>query len=613
MRFSQLFVQTLRDVPNDAEVVSHQLLARAGYIVKLASGIYSYTPLMWRVLQNILTIVREELAKAGAQELLLPILQPNELWEESGRAGKLGDSEFRLKDRNERPMLLGPTHEEVITSLARATFRSYKQLPQHLYQIQNKFRDEPRPRFGLLRGREFIMQDGYSFHTSQEDLEREYAVIAEAYYRIFERCGLKTVMVESDSGAIGGSVSHEFMWLTGHQSDEQQSGENDVVFTEETNEQGRPLYAANIEKAEAIPQPLSVDGAEAFAQYAGPTEIDTPEVDSIEKLSGFLNCQPEHICKTLVYVADDVLLTAVLLRGDYEVEELKLQAALRCSSLRMATDAELAEFFTTKKGFVGFYETLCTNQTETEGPLTLCEWKNGQHPTLLNTAKNKHIVVLADESVLGLKNFVIANNQVDKHHVNANWQRLQGFRVVDVRRVKAGDLDKTTQTPLKMTRGIEVGNIFQLGTKYSKPMKAQFMDEQGKERPLVMGTYGLGITRLASTVVEASHDECGIVWPKSLAPYQVVLVVANVKDEQQNQLGEHLYQQCQEAGIDVLLDDRNERAGVKFKDAELLGFPMRVTIGKKAVEGLVEVKPRAGGDQHDLPADQLVEWLKNPA
>jgi prolyl-tRNA synthetase len=600
MRFSQLFVQTLRETPSDAEVASHQLLARAGYIMKLASGIYSYTPLMLRVLQKVSNIVRDEMNKAGAQELLMPILQPADLWEESGRWALYGKELLRLKDRHDRELALAPTHEEVITSLARANLKSYKQLPVNLYQIQNKYRDEPRPRFGLLRGREFIMKDAYSFHSNQACLEREYDVMAEAYTAIFERCGLKTVMVRSDSGAIGGAVSHEFMLLTGNQPEGQQSGENDVVFAEDEN--GNMIYAANIEKAESRLERPVIDGAEwhGFQKYKEPTLIDTPKTDSIDKLCEFLDCLPWHICKTLVYVTDTGHKLAVMIRGDYEVEETKLKNLLKCNELRMATEAELHDWLGTKKGFVGFAsDGLCFKSDDIRNPAFILDATS----------------IIMDESVRHLKHFLIADNVPHKHWVGAHFNDATlALPFVDIRKVKEGDLcpvQDYKHLPLKITRGIEVGNIFQLGTKYSEAMKAMFADENGTEQPFIMGCYGIGVSRVAASAVERFHDADGILWPPAIAPYTLVIVPANTKDEVQSALAERLYKEALAAGWEVLLDDRDQRAGVKFKDADLLGFPLRVTVGKKAVEGLVEVKRRDLKESQDLPADgDLFDKLK---
>jgi prolyl-tRNA synthetase len=595
MKISTLFASTLRDVPADAEVVSHQLLLRAGYIRRITSGVYSYLPLMWRTLQKISTIVREEMNRANAQELLMPILQPRELWESSGRWCVYGDELMRLKDRHQRDFCLAPTGEEVITQLAQLEVKSYRQLPLNLYQVSNKYRDERRPRFGLLRGREFIMKDAYSFHVSHACLDREYQVMADAYTTIFNRCGVKTKMVASDSGAIGGAVSHEFMMLTGYQAEAQQSGENDVVHCEASG------YAANSEKAVSIAQPQTVDGMDTFSQYNEATQVETPYTDTIEKLCKKLKCDASLICKTLLYVTDDTMFVAVLMRGDYEVEETKLKNVLGALTLRLATEEELTKLYETKKGFVGYYEALCSSETIN---LTSVQGKDGTPVRLL-----------ADETIVTMKNFVIANMEAHVHWVNANWAtnccQVSGLTVADVRTVKAGDLCVESHQPLSITRGIEVGNIFQLGTKYSESMGATYTAEDGTEQPFVMGCYGIGVSRIAAAAVERYHDANGIIWPAAIAPYQVIIVPANVKDETQWALANQLYVELKTVlGDEVLLDDRDERAGVKFKDADLMGFPLRITVGKLAGEGKVEVKLRQSKDLHILDVSDVATQIK---
>jgi prolyl-tRNA synthetase len=575
MKLSRLFVQTLREAPNDAEVTSHQLLVRAGFLVKVASGIYSYSPLMWRVLLKITAIVREEMNRASAQEVLLPILQPATVWQESGRWDVYGKELFRLKDRHDRDMALAPTGEEVITALAKTGLKSYRNLPANLYQISQKYRDEPRPRFGLLRGREFIMKDAYSFHATQADLEGEYAVMGDAYERIFQRCGLETKKVRSDSGAIGGAVSHEYMVLTGYQVGDQQSGENDVIYCDQCS------YAANVERAEShLPE------AEVTGPWETEQDIPTPKARSIEDLAAF-GIPAKTILKSLLYVMNESTPATrkqvmVLIRGDLEVEETKLKNALArqfeggCLELRLATESELSAL--NEGAGKGFF-----------GPVDL----------------PSSIRVLADASVLGLKRFALATNVVDSHRVGADWNRTlpKPTEVDDLRKAQAGDGCPECGAELRQTRGIEVGNIFQLGTKYSQAMSATFMDADGIEKPYIMGCYGIGVTRLAAAAIELYHDKDGMVWPASIAPYEVIIVPANVGDETQRTLAERLYKEAQEAGLEVLLDDRDERAGVKFKDADLLGIPVRVTVGKKAGDGVVEVKTRSTGQVQDLPAD----------
>lgn len=599
MKLSTLFASTLRETPAEAEVISHQLLLRAGYIRRITSGVYSYLPLLWRTLQKISTIVREEMNAANAQELLMPILQPKELWEASGRWSVYGDELIRLKDRHQRDFCLAPTGEEVITQLAQLEVKSYRQLPINLYQISNKYRDERRPRFGLLRGREFIMKDAYSFHTSQACLDKEYEVMAQTYTRIFERCGVKTKMVRSDAGAIGGAVSHEFMMLTGNQPDTQQSGENDVFYCEHTG------YAANGEKATSIPQPQTVDGTETFSQYAGATNVETPYTDTIEKLCKKLKCDANLICKTLLYVKNETEFVAVLIRGDYDVEETKLNNVLNALTLRMATEEELARLYSTQKGFVGYYTALCAGDTINLDAIA------GQDGT--------PVALVVDETAVTMKNFVIADMQAHQHWVNANWAKdccnTAGITVADIRTVKADDLcteadENGTHHPLHLTRGIEVGNIFQLGTKYSSSMQATFTAEDGTEQPFVMGCYGIGVSRIAAAAVERYHDANGILWPVAIAPYQVIVVPANVKDETQWALAQELYAQLKaKLGDEVLLDDRDERAGVKFKDADLMGIPLRITVGKLAGEGKVEAKLRANKEPQILLATDVVNTV----
>lgn len=570
MRMSNLFVQTLREFPSDAEVVSHKMLARAGYIKKLSSGIYNYMPLMWRVLKKIETIVREEMDGAGAQELLMPFVQPRELWEESGRWEVYGKELMRLQDRHGRDMCLGPTHEEVITAIARDGIKSYKQMPVNLYQIQSKFRDEVRPRYGLLRGREFIMKDAYSFDVDEASLDIAYEKMARAYTRIFERCGLETKMVQSDSGAIGGSVSHEFMVIT-----DTASGENDVFYCNGC------VYAANSNHAVSKLLDHEITG-----KYTKPEIIDTPGTKTIEELAEFLNIPSKYILKALVYIVDKKPVIA-LIRADKTVEETKLMNAIGATDIRIATSPEIKELmmekgFDAEPGFIG---------------------PNGMDG----------IQIIADETVKHMKNFVVGINQTDKHLVGANLDvdmpHIKQF--VDLRLVEAGELCPECGQPLCVTRGIEVGNIFKLGTKYSKPMNAVFLDENGKTHPYVMGCYGIGISRTAAAAVEAYYDENGIKWPIAISPYHVVIVPVNIKDELQMEIAEKIYKELQEAGIEAVIDDRDERAGVKFKDADLIGFPYRITAGKTVNDGFVEVKTRETGDIETIKPEDAVSKIIN--
>ena len=570
MKMSKLFVQTLREFPSDAEVISHKLLVRAGYIRKLTMGVYNYLPLMWRVIRKVENIIREEMNRAGAQELLMPFVQPKELWEESGRWGAYGGELMRLKDRHGREMCLGPTHEEIITAIARDGLKSYKQLPVNLYQIQSKFRDERRPRFGLLRGREFIMKDAYSFDVDQEGLEKEYKNMWETYTRIFKRCGLDTKAVQSDSGAIGGSVSHEFMVIT-----DQDSGENDVFYCDCD-------YAANSNHAIS-----KLPDAKIVGDWTEAKIVDTPNTHSIEELTEFLNIPATVIVKTLVYIVDKAPVLA-LIRADRAVEETKLMNTVGGTDIRIATAGEIEEMmavngFDSEKGFIG--------------------------PKGLKEYNGYKIKVVADETVKDMKNFVIGINKKDVHGVGYNW----GIDVelpeviTDIRLVEAGDICPVCGKPLKVTRGIEVGNIFQLGTKYSKPMNAVFLDQNGKTQPYIMGCYGIGVTRTAAAAVEAHHDEHGIIWPLSIAPYHAVVIPVNIKDEQQMKAAEDIYKTLLKHGIEAVLDDRDERAGVKFKDADLIGFPYRITVGKTIADGLVEFKARNSEELSNITPEDACE------
>jgi prolyl-tRNA synthetase len=572
MKFSQLLLPTLRDVPAEAEVISHQLLIRAGYIRRLAGGIYTLMPLLWRVIYKLETIVRDEMNRAGAQELLMPIMQPADIWQTSGRWEVYGKELIRFKDRHDRDCVLGPTHEEVITTLAKNELRSYRQLPMNLYQIQNKYRDEIRPRFGLLRAREFIMKDAYSFHSSQADLEREYEVMAQAYKNIFKRCGLETRMVQSDSGAIGGKVSHEFMVLTRPTDGGQESGENEVFYCEASD------YAANGNHATSILPPANTTG-----HYETCEIIDTPAATTIEVMHQQFGMRPEIILKALLIIADEKTPVMALIRGDQELEETKFMNAIGANEIRMATEDEVRTLSGgSSKGFIG--------------PVNF--------PTQLR--------VVADESVRDLKKFAVAVNQVDKHMVGANWGEHVPMPTewAEFRKARVGDGSPDGKGPLKMARGIEVGNIFQLGTKYSTAMGATYAAEDGTEQPFIMGCYGLGITRTAAAAIERYHDANGIIWPMALAPYQVVVVPVNTQDETQMALAQQAYDQLLAAGVEVVMDDRDERAGVKFKDADLIGFPIRLTAGKKAAEGLLECKLRDQPQAQELSLAQAIDWAK---
>jgi prolyl-tRNA synthetase len=597
MRLSQMLFVTLREEPAEAEIPSHKLLLRAGYIRRIGSGIYAYLPLMWRVLNKVRQIVKEEMDATGAQECLLPQLQPSELWQESGRWDTYTQSEgimFALTDRQERQLGLGPTHEEVITTIAREMIRSYRQLPVHLYQIQTKFRDEIRPRFGLMRGREFIMKDGYSFHSDEESLKKTYGDMHRAYSNMLRRCGLKFTAVDADSGAIGGSGSQEFMVLA-------DAGEDQVLYTEDGK------YAANVEKAISVPADVETSEFTTFETR------ETPAIDTIEKLANFLNCSPTIIVKNLVYQATydngKTVLVIISIRGDQEVNEVKLNNEL----------TKLAVNYQAKTVLV-----LKTADQETQNKFinqTLPVGYIGPdlEDNYIKSDLNKDVIVpqflrLVDETVINLQNFVTGANKVNYHLVGCNWndQIKLPSKIVDIRKAKVGD--RSLHDPhqlLQTARGIEVGHIFQLGTKYSQAMKANYTNEQGEEKPLVMGCYGVGVSRLAQSAVEQSYDQDGIIWPVAIAPYHVIISVPNVKDPEQMAIAEKLYNQLNAAGIETLLDDRDERPGVKFKDADLIGIPFRIVTGKALKEGKVELVQRAIKKGENIPIEEVLNTVKN--
>lgn len=561
MKMSQLLVKTLRENPSDAEAISHILLVRAGYIKKLASGIYNYMPLMQRVLTKISNIIREEMNASGAQELLMPFVQPAELWQKSGRWAKYGKELMRMKDRSDNEMCLAPTHEEVVTNLVGETINSYKQLPLNVYHIQLKFRDEIRPRFGLLRGREFIMKDAYSFHTSQEDLEREYEVMAKTYTNIFNRCGLETKAVQSDSGAIGGAVSHEFMVLT-----DTEVGENDVFYCTTCD------YSANSNHAISHLNVVETDGG-----FKEEKTVDTPNVKTIEDLAKFFNIETNCILKAVAYIADSKPVIAMI-RGDKEIEETKLLNAVDALEIRPMENAEIQDFLNSEAGFISYRG--------------------------VDTSKVK---VLFDNSAKGMKNFVIGANEKDKHIVGANLE--DGIEFVDISLVKEGELCPICKKPLKVTRGIEVGNIFQLGDKYSKPMNAVYTDENGELKPYIMGCYGIGVTRVAAAAIEKYHDDWGIMWPEAIAPYKVIVIPVNTQDELQMKTAVEIYENLKAKGVEAVIDDRDDRAGVKFKDADLIGFPYKIVVGKSIAEGKVELKKRDSKEAELLTPAEVIEKL----
>ena len=574
MKMSQMFVETLREFPQDAEIMSHKLLVKAGFIRRLTNGVYIYLPLMFRVLQKIENIVREEMDASGAQELLMPFVQPKELWEQSGRWDVYGKELMRLKDRHNRELCLGPTHEEIITFVAREGIRSYKQLPVNLYQIQSKFRDEIRPRFGLLRGREFIMKDAYSFATCQEDLEKEYEKMAKTYTRIFKRCGLETKMVQSDSGAIGGAVSHEFMVLLDNDANVN-AGENDVFYCENCNYQANSNHAVS-----KLPVSQTSGAFEKFEK------VYTPNIKTIAQLEEFFKSPTSTMLKTIAYIIDKNMVLACI-RGDRDIEETKLMNYFKGNEICLASEAEIIEFMkknniNSKSGFISPYNL------------------------------EDKIQIIADNSVKTLKNFIMGANETDYHYIGANLkEHLPNLEYADICLVKTDDVCIECGGKLKVTKGIEVGNIFQLGTKYSAAMNATYTDENGKNKPFIMGCYGIGISRTAASAVEVYNDEYGIKWPVSIAPYHVCIVPVNIKDEKQMKISSYLYQKLLENNIEVVLDDRDERAGVKFKDADLIGYPLRINVGKTVNDGLVELKYRQTGEVVKITPDKAIAEVIN--
>lgn len=583
-----LFV-TLREDPAEAEIPSHKLLLRAGYIRRIGSGVYAYLPLMWRVLKKISQITREEMDATGAMECLLPQLQPSELWKESGRWDTYTKAEgimFSLVDRQKREWGLGPTHEEIITTIAKELIRSYRQLPLHLYQIQTKFRDEIRPRFGLMRGREFIMKDGYSFHSSQESLKETYQVIDRAYRNILTRCGLSFRAVEADSGAIGGSGSQEFMVLA-------EAGEDEILYTEDQR------YAANVEKAVSLPPDAVTSSLTERAT------VETPNIETIEKLAEFFQTSPTVIIKTVLYEAiydsGVGVLVLISIRGDQSVNEVKLQNELVKQSSRYQAktvialkvpDASTLEQYTIKPLPLGYI-----------GPDISDEYLAGK----------KAFLRFVDKNAVSLSNFITGANEKGYHRVGVNWETdiKRPDLIVDIRKAVAGDRSIHDASQILQTaRGIEVGHIFQLGTKYSQAMNATYTSEGGEDLPLVMGCYGLGVSRLAQAAVEQSYDKNGIIWPLAIAPYEVIIVVPNIKDSEQMKVAESLYNELNKARIETLLDDRDERAGVKFKDAELIGIPYRLVTGKSLQEGLIEVVERKTGKVDKIPVKDVVDFLE---
>ena len=561
MRYSRMFIPTVKEVPADAEIVSHRLMIRAGLMRKLASGTYTYLPLGWRSLLKVISIVREEMDKAGAQEILMPAVQPIELWQRTGRSVDYGETMARFTDRHNRVNVLAPTAEEVVTSIAADEISSYKQLPLNIYQISFKFRDEFRPRFGVLRSREFIMKDSYSFHPDNESLDETYRIMYDTYCRIFTRCGLEYVIVEAESGEMGGSGSHQFTVPC-------ESGEDTIIYTEDGS------YAANLEKAAVDPLPEQ----ETDAKIPPIQEVHTPNIGSIEAVCAFLKTKPGDMIKTLIYAAGDDIVAAVV-RGDHELNQEKLTQVLGGRAAELADEASIEKVTNAKVGFAG--------------PMGIA-------------AKVDKIII--DHAVAAMAVGVTGANKTDYHVRNVVPGRdfpLKGENIIvaDIRNAVEGDTHDDKK--LLFRRGIEVGQVFKLGTKYSKKLAAKFLDENGSEKPCVMGCYGIGINRILASAIEISHDKDGIIWPINIAPFEVLVSSVNQDDKQVAQVAENVYTQLLDRGIDVLLDDRALRGGVKFKDADLIGIPLRVTVGKRAVaEGNVEIKLRRESQSRKVPIEQ---------
>ena len=562
MRQSRTLIPTLREVPADAEAKSHQLLLRAGFIRQNTSGVYSYMPLANKVIHKIQSIVREEMEKINAVEMLMPALQQAETWQESGRWYTYGPELMRLKDRHGREFALGATHEEVITSIVRDEVKSYKRLPLTLYQIQSKFRDEKRPRFGLLRGREFIMKDAYSFHSSAESLDETYNDMYQAYTNVFTRCGLNFRPVIADSGAMGGKDTHEFMALS-------DVGEDTIAYSDQSS------YAANIEMAE-----VKETGADGQAEMKELQEVHTPSVKTIEEVAAFLGISPSDCMKSMLMKADGRFVL-VLTRGDHEVNDIKVKNLLQAETIEFASAEEVAEITGTEPGFVG--------------PVGL----------------DREIEIFADFAVKAMANAAAGANKTDYHYQNVNISRdVHNVTFADLRLIQEGDPSPDGNGTIRFAKGIEVGQVFKLGTRYSEAMDATYLDENGRAQPMLMGCYGIGISRTLSAIVEQHHDDKGLIWPLEVTPYDLHILALNMKNDTQAQLAEKLYEDFKANGYDVLFDDRAERAGVKFADSDLIGLPIRITVGKRADEGVVEVKIRKTGESFEVAADELPDFIE---
>lgn len=563
MKQSKLFAPTLREMPSDAEAKSHQLMLRAGYIRQVASGVYAYLPLAHRVLANITQIVREEMEAIDAVEMDLPSFIPADLWQETGRYATYGPELMKIKDRHERDFILGPTHEETFTDLIRGDIDSYKKLPLTLYQIQTKYRDEKRPRFGLLRGREFLMKDAYSFHMSDETLDETYQAMNQAYSKIFSRLGLNYKAIIGDAGSMGGRESTEFMALS-------ESGEDTIVYSNASN------YAANLEMAESAVLEISNDQPQLEREI-----VETPNVRTIEEVGAFLSKTSAQILKSVLFIVDDEQPVFVVVRGDHTVNEVKVKGQVGASSLRPATDKEIIEQFGATPGFAG--------------PIDLPE----------------NVQIIVDYHVKNSINTVIGANKEGYHFININPDHdFDQFEYADLRTVEEGDPAPTDEGQLVFERGIEIGHIFKLGTFYSEKMNATVLDNTGRPQPIIMGSYGIGISRLLSAIIEQNYDDKGIIWPSNIAPFDVHIVPIKLTDADQSALTEEIKQLLEEAGLSVLIDDRNERAGVKFTDAELFGIPVQITVGRDAADGIVELTSRRDGQQFNLKKEDIIDTIK---
>ncbi|BBD16949.1 proline--tRNA ligase [Melissococcus plutonius] len=561
MRQSKMFIPTLREIPNDAEVLSHQILLRGGYIRQIAAGVYAYLPLANRIIENLKKIMREEFEKIDAIEMLLPAILPAELWEKSGRYQTYGPDLYRLKDRNERQYILGPTHEETFVELIGNDVNSYKRLPLNLYQIQSKYRDEKRPRFGLLRGREFIMKDGYSFHATEESLDTTYNDYEKAYSAIFKRCGLVFRSIIGHGGAMGGKDSKEFMAIS-------DIGEDTICFSTEGD------YAANLEMATSLF--VSKKSHETQLQIE---EIATPNVKSVEEVAAFFEVDEQKIIKSMLFMADEEPVM-VLIRGDHKVNEVKLKNFLKVDFLTEATEDQIKHYLGTELGSIG--------------PVNLPD----------------EVKIYADLHIQNLANTITGANQTGYHLVNVNPERdFVPISYEDLRLVQEGDPSPDGNGVLSFTKGIEIGHIFKLGTRYSESMNATILDENGKEQYIIMGSYGIGVSRLFAAIAEQNADDKGVNWPIGIAPFDIHVVQMNMKDDEQTQLSEEIEELMISAGYEVLVDDRNERAGVKFAEADLIGCPIRITVGKKAIDDIVEIKIKRTGEMLEVKKEELKSTL----